>query len=96
MRLYSLVPATPSFDFLKRFHLEGLEQAREAHGLPFNERKFRSLLMTLNQEQMQVAEKLINEFAETLFTQIEMIKTPEAAKVYRLNLQFFPLSQDIS
>lgn len=93
---YFRVPQTPGFNFLKTFHLDGLEQARKAHDLPFNERKFRSLLMTLSQEQIELAERLINDFATGIFKQMEMQKISETTKVYRLNLQLFPVSEVIT
>ncbi|WP_413287666.1 TIGR02147 family protein [Bdellovibrio sp. HCB337] len=89
------VPETPGLNFLKRFHLEGLDQARKAHDLPFEERKFRSLLLTLSQPQIALAEKLINDFAHAIFKQVELSDKDESAKVYRLNLQFFPISEKI-
>jgi uncharacterized protein (TIGR02147 family) len=89
------VPSNPGDRSLAQFHMDGLEQARAAHDLPFAERKFRSLLVPLSESQIQQAQELINEFAKNVISGLTRPENENSAKIYRLNVQLFPISEEI-
>lgn len=88
------VPDNPADPFIESFHVEGLKQAFEAKSLPFEKRRFRSLLFNLNHKDMETAQLLINDFAAKILNQFSA-KSHDAFEVYRLNLQLFPVTQEI-
>lgn len=103
---YFNVPNMPNNDFVKNFHFEGFRLAEQAHDLPFDQRKFRSLVLTMNEQQMKTAQQMISDFTRTVLSSLATA-TPSASaieedtshgsksKIYRLNLQLFPVSEEI-
>lgn len=88
------VPDLPKDQFLNQFHIAGLEQAFKACDMPYEMRRFRSLFFSLNQEDIGTAQNLINEFAVKVLAQFSK-KSETRFNVYRLNLQLFPVTQEI-
>ncbi len=77
--------------FIQAFHMLGLEQAKEAHALPFSERKYRSLVLSLSEEGKKKLEVLIDNFAREATAVLS--EDQKATRVFRIGLQFFPVSE---
>ena len=88
------VPDQNSHEFIKKFHLEGLTMAEKAQDLPFEVRRYRSLMFALSTEQMSQAQELINEFAEKVLKRFQT-ENALGKNIYRLNLQLFPTSRNL-
>lgn len=78
---------------IQKFHMENLEISR--HSLknhPIEIRDFSAMTVTFDPSQMQKAKTLIRKFRHQFSKEVEKTKKNE---VYRLSIQFVPLSQEI-
>lgn len=86
--------ATPEFiasEAMKLHHLQNLELARQTlDHLPVELRYFSSMTMTIDPARLPEAKKALQSFRDEFCQKIEK---PPKREVYRLVLQFFPISK---
>lgn len=93
---FAKVTDDPYNPLIKKFHFEGMRQAVEAHDLPTELRNYRSIICSLSAEQVLTLKGLINEFVKASLATSETETTQPKRRIYRLNLQLFPVSNEIS
>lgn len=91
-RLSSLVTSTnnvPS-DSIKEHHRQSIEKSLEAIDIiPVEERDFASITYAIDKKNVPEAKEMIMNFHRKLG---KLLETDNATDVYRLNIQFFPLT----
>lgn len=88
------VPTTPANSHIRNFHLEGLEQAKEAVNKSPETRKMYSAFFALSADQFQRAQELIQNFNSQILAVFNE-KTIGGKKLYRLNQQLLSVSEDV-
>lgn len=89
------VPDQNANQFVKKFHLEGLTLAENAQNLPFEKRKYHSVMVSLSEAQLKMARSLIEEFSDRVLKTFQA-QDAKGKSIYRLNMQLFPVSKDIA
>ena len=84
---------------LKQSHVESMEEAKDSlFRDPLSKRDFTSQTIALNQDKLIQAKELIrrfsDEFAELMDSKVS--ETDNKDEVYKLNIQFFPMTREIS
>lgn len=92
---FAKIPDDPYNPLIKKFHFEGMQQAIEAHDLPSELRNYRSVICSLSSEQVMILRGLINEFIKSTLATSEVEPTQTKKRIYRMNLQLFPVSTEI-
>jgi len=81
------------FNFAARFHREMIQKARESIDLiPRNDRDISSITMSLTESQFKHIKDKIQKFRKEALAQSK--KSEENQRVYQLNFQLFPLTDD--
>lgn len=86
------IPDLPGNDFLKDFHIQGLNLAIESHALPSDSRKFYSAFVALDMKQFAEVQNILKESNEKILSLFEKPSLGER-KIYRINSQIFPASK---
>jgi len=89
------VPSLAFSSVLKEFHIKGLALAQEASRLSSEQRKYFSTFVAVNEEQFLSVQAMIEEFNQKIM-QITHDNLIKGKKIYRLNVQIFPVSNEIS
>lgn len=89
------VPSTTGSPYLKDFHVKGIQLAEKAADLPPQERKFYSSFVALSEEDFKQAQDLIQDFNQRLL-KLFSSTDPNGKKIYRLNVQALPVSEEIT
>lgn len=79
---------------LRQHHVEAMEEAK--YSLEHDdvlEREFQAMTMTIPEEKMELAKKLIREFRRDFEQKLE---SESADSVYQLAIQFYPITKNIS
>jgi len=92
---FAKIPDDPYNALIKKFHFEGMQQAIEAHALPSELRNYRSVICSLSAEQVVMLRGIINEFVKNVLATSETETTQMKKRIYRMNLQLFPVSSEI-
>lgn len=77
---------------LLHYHRKALEEAIEAQTLPVQERRYRSLLLPLNPEELSEFMIELNEFAERMKRRFD-VDSLKGRKLYQINLNSHSVSQ---
>lgn len=85
------IPDLPGNNFLRNFHIDGLNLAIQAHDFPTQSRKFYSSFMAVDDDQFIQIQNLIQQCHEKI---LALCNQPQLGtkKIYRLNTQLFPVS----
>lgn len=86
------VPDKPSDESIRYYHAESLKKAIQSISLPYEERKFRSLLCPMNEEQFRLISEKLNDFAMSLLKQFEGQEFGDK-RIYQINLNLIPVTK---
>jgi uncharacterized protein (TIGR02147 family) len=86
------IPDQPGDVAVKHYHEKSLQKAISSLDLPTHTRKFRSLLLPLNEEQFAKAWQKLNEYAVTLLKEYDGLAF-EDRRLYQINVNMVPVSE---
>ena len=86
------VPDKYGNSFLRQFHYESLEEAMRAFDLPKETRRFKSLILALNEKSLADLNQMLDEFSSE---QVQRYECQEFASknLYQLNFNIYPVTE---